>query len=310
MEHLTKHQLILLTLLLTFVTSIATGIVTVSLLEKAPPTITQTINRVVEHTIEKIVPTDTGKASVVTEQVVVKEEDLIVKAVEQNAKSMVVIRGIGGEGVEEPLGLGFIISPDGLVVTARETVDNIPPETLSAIYGNQKLKVQILPTNQENKFAILKISSPTPQASEMSGSAAATTTDAKSPNPPTFVPVSLSDSNEVKLGQTAILLGGQKGTTVVTGIISDLISATTTDETTKKETITLRAIKTSVVLSHGSIGAPLITMEGAVAGVMVYDPASGVDTAVPINDIKNAILTLTAPKKDTSSSATSVSGQH
>jgi hypothetical protein len=38
------------------VTSIATGIVTVSLMEKAPTGVTKVVNQIVEHTVEKVIP--------------------------------------------------------------------------------------------------------------------------------------------------------------------------------------------------------------------------------------------------------------
>src|SRR6185295_1104483 len=60
-EKLTKSQIVLLTLLVSFVTSIATGIVTVSLMDQAPPAIAQTVNRVIEHTIETVVASSTPR---------------------------------------------------------------------------------------------------------------------------------------------------------------------------------------------------------------------------------------------------------
>ena len=51
MEHLTKQQIILLALLVSFVTSIATGIVTVSLINQAPAGTTNTVERIIEDLV-------------------------------------------------------------------------------------------------------------------------------------------------------------------------------------------------------------------------------------------------------------------
>ena len=77
-KDLNKTQLILLAILLSFVISIATAIVTATLLQQAPPAVTQTINRVVQQTIEKVAPDYTPGT---TQTVVVKEDDLVVDAV-------------------------------------------------------------------------------------------------------------------------------------------------------------------------------------------------------------------------------------
>jgi hypothetical protein len=53
-EELTKAQLLLLTVMVNFVVSIATGILTVSLLDQAPIQVSQGVDRVVEHTIQTI----------------------------------------------------------------------------------------------------------------------------------------------------------------------------------------------------------------------------------------------------------------
>ncbi|MBI4114589.1 MAG: hypothetical protein HY445_01975, partial [Candidatus Niyogibacteria bacterium] len=49
MEDLTKGQLILLVLLVSFVTSVVTGIVTITLVDQAPSPLRETIHKVVEQ---------------------------------------------------------------------------------------------------------------------------------------------------------------------------------------------------------------------------------------------------------------------
>ncbi len=121
-EHLNKSQLILLTLLVTFVTSIATGIVTVSLMQQAPPVVAQTINRIVERTVEKVVPQPNfgqpaAAATVVTKETtkIIKETDLIPQAVSLVSPSVVRLYVDSAEGAF--VALGIVTSPHGELVT-------------------------------------------------------------------------------------------------------------------------------------------------------------------------------------------------
>lgn len=90
-EDLNKTQLLLLTILVNFVTSIATGVLTVSLLDQAPPTVIQTVNRIVDHTIETVtteVPVAGNAPSSVP-----SSEDLLTAALAENgARSVDILR--------------------------------------------------------------------------------------------------------------------------------------------------------------------------------------------------------------------------
>ena len=59
LEELTKQQIVLLALLVAFVSSTASAIVVVRLMEEAPVTSSPTINRVIERTVQQIIPGET-----------------------------------------------------------------------------------------------------------------------------------------------------------------------------------------------------------------------------------------------------------
>lgn len=110
---LNKTQLIWLAVLLSFVVSIATGIVTVTLMQQAPTGVTQTINRVVQQTVEKVVP---GYTPNTTQTVIVKEDDLVVDAVSKtraNLGSLFTVEDNGFRGAVYSLGSGVFITSAG-----------------------------------------------------------------------------------------------------------------------------------------------------------------------------------------------------
>jgi hypothetical protein len=81
MNDLNKEQLILLALLISFVTSLATGIVTVSLMDQAPKNVVQTIKQVVERAVNA----DTQSATVARLEII----DPVMEAVNQISKNIV-----------------------------------------------------------------------------------------------------------------------------------------------------------------------------------------------------------------------------
>lgn len=81
-EELSKAQLILLTILVNFVMSVATSIMTVSLLDQASPVVTQAISRVVDRTVERVVQAVPAVAPLSPAP---SNQDLVINAIAANA---------------------------------------------------------------------------------------------------------------------------------------------------------------------------------------------------------------------------------
>ena len=181
-KDLNKSQLILLAILLSFITSIATGITTVTLMEQAPPAVTTPINRIVRQTVEKI---EQVQGKTITQTVVVKEEDLVVDAIEKNQSAVFTLSGSEDENAQI-YGRGFAVQSDGLVaIDAAELLGG--SYYLSNSSG--KFKATLLATDPAG-FAILKIGEPVKEES-----VAAFT-----------VPTS-GDLSKMKTGQKVLVLG-------------------------------------------------------------------------------------------------------
>lgn len=205
LEHLTKHQIVLLTLLVSFVTSIATGIVTVSLVNQAPPEVTRTINQIVEHTVERVVPATQGAAvaantaETVTERtVVVKDDDLAAQSIAKMQQSVVRIVGKGGTFL---ITRGVIVSPSGVVFADRDAITASGMRQFEAfLQDGKRYTATLRPAPKGQALAVLDIE-------------LGTTTVSAAP---------FADMAKVQLGQSVIRIGGGGADTVGTGVVASL----------------------------------------------------------------------------------------
>jgi hypothetical protein len=152
LNDLNKSQLILLAILLSFVTSIATGITTVTLMQQAPASITVPINRVVKETVEKIVPAESGPSTpaLSEEQKKLLEE---LKAI----KPLTVSLYLKGETQDKILGTGLFLGDNKVVIAS---VIAKPKEgevyVVKSVLGEQKVSN----INQQKDFTIIELAKP------------------------------------------------------------------------------------------------------------------------------------------------------
>ena len=247
MEDLNKNQLILLALLVSFVTSIATGIVTVTLMDQAPRGVTQTINHVVERTVEKVV-TIPGKPSVPVTPVQVSEEESIVKIIGKSSPSVVKIYGdsLGNSGT------GFVVSGQRIISNTR-TLSESKSGFKASLQDNRIANLEILSYDPTSTVAVFKIKNFEQKKDLISG--ILSTENSKTVNlgaPVAELPLA---SGEAVVGQTAIGIGSDGAVSV--GIISSGFSDATTS------TIVL---KTNGATGE-NIGGPLLNIRGEVVGL-------------------------------------------
>lgn len=192
MEHLTRQQIVLLALLVSFVSSIATGIVTVSLMDQGSPAVTQTINRVVEKTIQTVSP----GATTTRETIVVREDEAVTNAIARAGKS--VVRIWSGDTF---VGLGVILSNSGKVAVYT---DNVYTDNLQAdLEGGNAVSLSFLSRDPMTGVSLLQAEqSPDPKLARV------------------YTAAVLANSSAIKLGQSVILVLGREELSVATGIVS------------------------------------------------------------------------------------------
>lgn len=282
-EELNKTQIILLTLLVSFITSIATGIVTVSLMNQAPKIVTDTVHRVIEKTVERVVPGE-QKATVIenTETIVVSDQDFVIKAIEKNSNSLVRVFSLekDKEGKEQInfVSLGVVFSEQGEILVDGK---NLSKEENYFITDNElNLKLTFVNSLMDNSLALFKVQTPDPKI--------------LGEKKLVFTPIELGDSDILKLGQSIVSLGGETSNIALTGIISNLkrdkfpVSPIEGQPETKEEELKIMTTEIETSLGSQLPVSLLIDLNGKIIGVK-----SQTSYFIPINLIKRSVENLT-----------------
>ncbi|APR96460.1 protease Do [Pandoraea thiooxydans] len=156
------------------------------------------------------------------------------------------------------VGSGFIITPDGYIMTNAHVVDGADSIYVT-LTDKREFKARLIGLDKRTDVALVKI------------------------NASNLPVVALGDSNKLKVGEWVVAIGSPFGldNTVTAGIVSAK-GRDTGDY--------LPFIQTDVAVNPGNSGGPLLNMRGEVIGInsMIYSQTGGfmgISFAIPIDEV-------------------------
>lgn len=250
-EELSKSQLILLTILVNFVTSVATGILTVSLLDHAPAYVTQTVNRVVERTIETVAA---AAPAAIVQAPAPSNQDLVTAALGASAARAVVIYAAETGTSTPALSIGTYLPKARAIITAAQ--DALPSEVLIEFTNGAHIPASL--SRQGKGIAIYGF--------------ADTATLPKMTSP------LLVSSSDLKLGGTALAIGadGSASTGIVARVTSKGVYTTLPDIGTGSAAVDLSG--NLIGISAGAAAGFLISTN-AITELLTETPSAATSTA-------------------------------
>jgi serine protease Do len=187
-------------------------------------------------------------------------------------------RFFGPGGVHPPrggdrhsLGSGFIISPDGYVLTNNHVVDGADEITIK-LSDRRELEAKVIGTDKESDVALLKV------------------------NASSLPTVPIGDSSKLKPGQWVVAIGSPFGLdhSITHGVVSYVGRS---NGGADQQYVPF--IQTDVPINRGNSGGPLFDLDGKVVGInsQIFSNTGGymgVSFAIPINVAMNTVEQLKA----------------
>jgi S1-C subfamily serine protease len=202
----------------------------------------------------------------------------VIHAVETVSPAVVRVDGVpasakasSGRRPETPMGSGsgFVIAPDGFVVTNSHVVSGARALRVTGPDGQQH-RADVVGDDPDTDLALLRVTQ----------------------NGGHLPFVALGDSDAVKVGQVAIAIGNPYG--FECSVTSGVVSARGRSLRTRSGRLMDDIIQTDAALNPGNSGGPLVTTRGDVIGVntAMILPAQGICFAIASNTVRFVVSRL------------------
>lgn len=173
-------------------------------------------------------------------------------------------------------GSGFIVSPDGYIVTNSHVVSDPHAEFRVVLLDGKSLSARIVGVDTYSDIALLKV-------------------DGTNMAVARFV-----NSDSLETGQTVFAIGDALGKyqhTVTRGVVSGLDRDVTLDPSRPRYK---NLIETDATINQGNSGGPLVNMSGEVVGMTtLLEQGAGLGFAIPANYIQSTLAQLKSLGKAT-----------
>ncbi len=178
--------------------------------------------------------------------------------------STVVKQSFFGPVQGEAIGSGFIVSPDGYIVTNQHVIGEADGNVKISTASKEVYEAKVVYMNSGFDLAILKI-------------------DAD--NLPTLT---LGNSDEIRVGQSVVAVGNPLSLQFERSVTAGIISALNRSLAIDQQTIAEDLIQTDATINKGNSGGPLVNLKGEVIGINTYKASQGegIGFALPINIVK------------------------
>lgn len=183
----------------------------------------------------------------------------------------VVVYDSNADIISDPVseGSGIVINEKGYIVTNSHVVGNSKQHNIKIVlYDGQELSGKVIGYDTKTDVAVIKTDK----------------TDLKA--------ATFGDSDEVKVGSSALALGNPLGLDFASSLTKGIVSAVNRSSSGSDKSL-VKFIQTDAAINPGNSGGPLINMYGQVIGMnsskIAVAHCEGMGFAIPSNTVKRVV---------------------